>query len=322
MCATARSAPARPSQADLSMHTTRALGPGAGLGWLRQAINLGRSNPRAVFGAVALLALVALVPSLVQLVLQHGLKLGADAMVGVAGVITLLMLVVYPLLIGGLLRVIDAAEHARPTHATALFAAFRADSGAGRLVGFGVLISLIYVAAFGAVIAAFGPGLFGWYMQVLDASMQGDQAAAATAMQAVPDGLGTVMALGTLVGLFCTGVYAIGFGQVALTERPVLAALGDGIAGTLKNLLPIVLLAAVATIGLLVFVAIVALLLAVLMGLGSLVHPVVGMVLALPVYMAMLLVLYVVMFGVMYFMWRDVCGATDAATGETDTLAV
>ena len=304
------------------MHTTRALGPGAGLGWLRQAINLGRSNPRAVFGAVALLALVALIPSVVQLILQQGLGLEPGAMVNVIGLLSLLMLVLYPLLIGGLLRVIDDAEHARPTHATALFATFRAGSGAGRLIAFGVLITLIYVAAFGALIAAFGPGLFGWYMQVLDASMQGDQAAMATAVQAVPDGLGTVMALGTLVGLFCTGVYAIGFGQVALGERPVLAALGDGIAGTLKNLLPIVLLAAVAFIGLLVFMGIFALVLAVLVGLGSLVHPSVGMLLAVPVYLAMLLVLYVVMFGVMYFMWRDVCGVTEDTTGETDTLAV
>lgn len=302
------------------MHSTRALGPGAGLGWLRQALNLGRSNPRAVFGAVALLALVALVPSVVQLVLQQGLGLSAGALVNVIALLSVLMIVLYPLLIGGLLRVIDDAENGRPTHAMALFATFRAGTGAGRLVGFGVLMSLVYVAAFGAVIATFGPGLFGWYVQVLDASMLGDQAAVAAAMQSVPDGLGTVMALGTLVGLFCTGVFAIGFGQVALRDRPVLAALGDGIAGTLKNLLPIVVLAAVAFIGLLVSITLFALLLAVLLGLGSLVHPAIGMLLALPVYLAMLLVLYVVMFGVMYYMWRDVCHVADTSPG--DTLAV
>lgn len=306
------------------MQSTRALGPGAGLGWLRQAINLGRSNPRAVFGAVALLALIALLPSVLQLVLQQVLGLGASQLINVVGLLSLLMLVLYPLLIGGLLRVIDDAEHGRATHATAMFDTFRSGAGAGRLVGFGVLMTLVYVVALGAVVMLFGPGLFDWYMQVLDATMRGDQAAVAAAAQAVPDGLGTVMALGTLVGLFCTGVYAVGFGQVALGDRPVLGALGDGIAGTLKNLLPIVILAAVAFGGLIVFMGIVALVLAVLVGIGSLVHPMLGTVLALPVYLGMLLVLYVVMFGVMYFMWRDVCAVPDATPDDTPsgTLAV
>ena len=40
---------------------------------------------------------------------------------------------------------------------------------------------------------------------------------------------------------------------------------------------------------------------------GGLVHPVVGVLLVMPAYFAMLLLIYVVMFGVMYHMWRDIC---------------
>ena len=40
---------------------------------------------------------------------------------------------------------------------------------------------------------------------------------------------------------------------------------------------------------------------------GGLVHPVVGILLVMPAYFAMLLLIYVVMFGVMYHMWRDIC---------------
>jgi hypothetical protein len=43
--------------------------------------------------------------------------------------------------------------------------------------------------------------------------------------------------------------------------------------------------------------------------LGKLIHPMLAAALALPVYVGMLLVLYVVMFGVVYHMWRDICGS-------------
>jgi hypothetical protein len=143
--------------------STHARSPSAGWSWLMQAVNLGRSNPRAGFGAVALLALVALVPSFIQLALQSGLRLGTTASLAVMAACTLVMVVVYPLLIGGLLRVIDAAEHGRPTHAAALFDTFHAGNGAGRLIGFGVVMFVAYLALFVAVVALFGQDfLRGW----------------------------------------------------------------------------------------------------------------------------------------------------------------
>ena len=159
--------------------STHARSPAAGWSWLMQAVNIGRSNPRAVFGAVALLALVGLVPSVIQLVLQSGLGLGTTASLGVMAACTLAMVVVYPLLIGGVLRVIDAAEHGRPTHAAALFDTFRAGSGAGRLVGFGVAMFVAYLVLFVAVVALFGQDFSGWYMELLSASTQNDPAAQA-----------------------------------------------------------------------------------------------------------------------------------------------
>src|SRR3546814_16851469 len=91
--------------------STHATSPAAGWSWLKQAVHLGRRNPRAVFGAVALLALVALVPSLVQVTLQSVLGLGATGTMMVMAACPLGMVVVYPLLTGGVLRVIDAADH-------------------------------------------------------------------------------------------------------------------------------------------------------------------------------------------------------------------
>lgn len=287
--------------------TTRALGPGAGWGWLKQAINLGRHNPKAIFGAVALLAVVALIPSVIQMALQFGAGLAPQAVLSVIGAMTLAMIVLYPLLIGGLLRVIDASEHGRPTRATALFDTFKAGNGAGRLIGFGVLMTVIYIAAFVAVIALFGKDFLAWYMQLITAGM-GPGAPTPPQITSLPEGFGTVMALGTLVGLFFFGVYAIGFGQVALGNRGIGGAIADGAVGTLKNLLPILVLAIIGFVLMLALILVVALLGGLLALLGGLVHEALAFVLVLPVYLGMLLVLYVVMFGVMYFMWREICG--------------
>src|SRR3546814_4302869 len=70
------------------------------------------------------------------------------------------------------------------------------------------------------------------------------------------------------------GVYTIGFGQVALRGRSVGSALADGVAGTLKNVLPIGLLAVVAFVGFFAFALVAMLVILLLAAIGGLVHPV------------------------------------------------
>lgn len=295
----------------------RAMGPGAGWRWLRRGINLGAHNPRAIFGAAALLMLVALVPSVIQLVAQLGFGLQGRALLSVVGVVMLVSLVVYPLLIGGFLRIIDASEHGRPTRATALFDTFRGGHGGGRMIGFGLLMAAVYLVVFLLVLRAFGSEFLNWYWQVVNLASaqqpgQLDPASIPPMPAAVADNFGRVVALGSVCILFLAGIYAIGFGQVALAGRGVGGAMADGIVGTLKNLLPLLVLVLCAIVlGLLLLFG-VGLLVMLLAALGALVHPSLSMVLALPVYVGMLLVLYVVIFGVMYHLWRDVCGAPPA----------
>src|SRR3546814_7472619 len=137
----------------------------------------------------------------------------------------------------------------RPVHATALFDTFRAGNDAGRLIGFGVAMFVAYLAVFALVVGLFGQDFMAWYMELLAASTQNDADAQAKVLQDIPDGFGTLMALGTLAGLFFGGVYTIGFGQVALRGRSVGSALADGVAGPLKNVLPNGLLAVGAVVG-------------------------------------------------------------------------
>ena len=143
-------------------------------------------------------------------------------------------------------------------------------------------------------------------------------AAMSPALMALPEGFGTVMAIGSLFALFMGGVYAIGFGQVALGGRSIGQALGDGFGGTLKNVLPIVLLAVIAVIAMFALALVVGIVGGILMLVGSIVSKALGMLLVMPIYVGMLLVIYVVMFGAMYFMWRDVCGDAPAAVAPSD----
>lgn len=305
--------------------TTRAVGPGRGWNWLQQAINLGRHNPRAIFGATALMAIMILIPSVVQFILQLVFKESPMAVMAVTAVTMLLSVIVGPLLIGGLLRVIHAAEHGQPTHATAVFDTFRDGQARGRLIGFGVLMMVIYVGGFAVVVSLFGKDFMAWYWEMITAAQAAqvaDGVATPPDLAGMPEGFGRIMAIGSLFGLFMGGVYAVGFGQVALGDRGVGAAFAEGLRGTVKNVLPIVVMAVLSVLGVLV--------LAIGFGLvAGIVALVVGMIskmlavaLLLPIYFGLILLIYVVMFGVMYFMWRDICTDASSAAQRADQLEV
>lgn len=295
--------------------STRAMGPMAGFRWLMNAINLGRNNPKAVFGAAALSMVLMLVPSLLTVPLQMTGTQSAGRMAAVIAISMLFGLLLAPLY-GGLLSIIDAAERGRPARATDVFAPYRAGGGAVRMIGFALGMLVVYAAIVAIVLGVVGTGIIHWYTEVLAA-----QAAKSTTMPALPAGFGTAVALFAVFWLLVMGVYAVGFGQVALAGRSPLAALKDGFVGSIKNLLPLLML----VVGLFVAWIAVALAVIVLVGIAALLAKLVGawvlFVVAVPVYIALILALYVVMFGVMYFMWRDVCGGSDMSAETVGAMA-
>ena len=287
---------------------TRAMGPLAGIGWLKNAINLGRGNPKAVFGGAAILLGSALLPTALTLPLQMGLDPGIAGLVAIMAVSLLASLLMVPLM-GGYLRLIDAAENGRPARAGDVFCAYRPGGGALRLIGFALAMLVVYLVAVAAIIAVAGTGILSWYLQAITASQQGG--ADPAALQPLPEGLGLAVALGSVLWLFMSGMYAIGFCQVSLGRRGALAALGDGVVGSLKNLLPLLVMALAALVAMLVL-GIVLVLMAMLLGLlAKLGGAWLLAVIAIPLYLAFLLGLYVVLFGVIYHLWRDVCGGGD-----------
>lgn len=297
--------------------STRSRGPLAGYGWLKNGISLGFRHPKSIFGGAAILLVTLLLPSLPTLLIQFHL-LGAGTTQSPTTLVwfmligTLFGLLIVPLY-AGYLQVIDAAEHGLSARARDIFKPYR-QGDALRLIGYGLALIAIYIVMAGIIIAAAGRGIASWYMQVLTAQVNHQLP------PALPHGFAIAMALLTVLGLFMVGLYSVSLGQVALRRRGVFKAIGDGLAGALKNLLPLLVLA----VSLVLAWIIVAIAFAIVVGLLALIGHFVGawlmLVLIIPAYIALLLVMFAVMFGVMYYLWRDVC-ADDTTHGVDQAIA-
>jgi hypothetical protein len=296
--------------------TTQSKGPWAGFGWLQRGISVGYRHPKPIFGGAVILLLIVMVPSLIMLPFQfHFLGAATPSPAVFASIMAASMLIgllIVPLY-AGYLQVIDAAERGLPASATGIFNPYR-QGDALRLIGYGLALVVIYLALVGIIILAAGRGIVGWYMQVLAAQ------ANHLPPPGLPQGFGIAMALLTVMGLFMMGFYSVSLGQVALRGRGVFNALGDGFLGALKNLLPLLVLAASLVIAWIVVAIATTIVILVLALLGKLVGVWLMFVLVIPIYIALVLVIFTVMFGVMYYLWRDVCEG-DTTSGAAQTIA-
>ncbi|MFC4525109.1 hypothetical protein ISN76_02575 [Dyella halodurans] len=285
--------------------TTRFKGPSAGFGWLKNGISVSFRHPKALFGGAAFLLLACLLPALITMPMQmHAISTGTPQSPTTVGLIMafsmLIGLLIVPLY-AGYLQVVDAAARGLPARALDIFKPYR-EGEALRLIGFGLTIGVVYLVVLGLILAVSGGGIVSWYIQVLAAQ------AAHQPPPGWPQGFGIAMALFTVLILFMMGFYAISLGQVALGRRGVFGAIGDGIVGALKNVLPLLVFAlslVLAWIAVAIAIGLAVLLLTLL---SKLVGPWLMIVLIIPIYIAMVLTMFAVTFGVMYHLWRDVCG--------------
>jgi len=300
--------------------TTRSNGPLAGFDWLKRGINVGYANPKAVLGGAAFMLLLCLVPSLVTLPLQFStMRTGAQPDMATVGWIMAVSVLAGLLLIplyAGYLQVIDAAERGLPARARDIFQPYR-QGDAPRLIGYGLAMFALYIAAFGIVIVATGGGIARWYMAAMSAQLHH----LPPPPVALPDGFGVMVASLMVLGLFIMGAYAISLGQVALRRRKVFAAIGDGVAGALKNVLPLLVFAISMLVAGLLFAIVIVLLAGLLTLLGKLVGTWLVLLLVIPLYVAVMVALYATMFGTSYYLWRDVCGGGDHMPAVAQSIA-
>ena len=302
--------------------STRNVSMGAPFEWLLRGLDVGRRNAAALFGGFALMLAVGLVPSVLQIAGDAMLAGNPVAAVAVYLVSLAVSLVLMPPLFGAAFRLIDRCERGQPASAVSIFDGFRLPAFAARMI----FVALLFVALYLAVIALLYvllPGkeaLKEIFMRAL-ATPPGGQPDL-TGLPPAPGGLFWWL-LGAMFSFVLLGnAYMLAFAQAALGHRRVVDAVIDGFAGAFRNLLPFLGFAIVAAVVGVVVLLIVALVVGLIVGLLAAISPTLAIVVALPLYLLLMLGLYVVIFGFYYHAWRDIFGApaTPAAVDES-TLA-
>ena len=289
----------------------RRLPASQGLVWFRQAIDLGAKNPRAGFGA-ALLAIAALYAAvLVMVLVLTTFMLGGKAtgktpdlgvVMAVALPLTLAIMVLVPVLLGGLMHVIRETEAGRPVRARDVFVPLRSAQGR-RLAWLGVVQVVLAVVGGLLMMAIAGGDYWRDYLHAMQSAMQG-----ATPVLPEPQHPGLLFLVQLAFNYFS---YAL-----MLFSIPLMLFSGEHLGATLRNALQASvrniganLLAGVLFLGALMLAAFVVLLVAGLLGvLGSLIHAAVGSLLAMLAMLGFAAVVLVLVAGAAYLAWRDTFG--------------
>ncbi|HEX5694643.1 MAG TPA: hypothetical protein VFY00_08520, partial [Arenimonas sp.] len=120
------------------------VGMAAPFRWLRKALDVGRRNPKALFGAIAFVILVIGALTIAQTSMQMAAQASGTGLMVIIGVMTVVNWLVLPPLMGGVFRVVDATDRGLPVSATDVFNAYGKGQGGKRLV----LTSLVYSLAY------------------------------------------------------------------------------------------------------------------------------------------------------------------------------
>lgn len=300
-----------------------AVGFAAPFRWLGKAFDVGRRNPKALFGAIALMLAVVFAISLLQGLVQ---ALGQASGMGMAitmAVTTVASWLLLPPLFGGIFRVVDAGEHGKPAIASDVFKLFGEKPAYRRMVMVNLVYSLAYLALLAlGLLTSLGQFLRGYFTIIMTTPLgaEPDQAALLALVQATPPTALLWMPLFALV--MAAWFHASMLSQVtaALRTASVAECVASGLLALARNLVPLLAMAAVVMVGGFVALFLVALVLGLVVGLLSLLSPVLGMLVMLPLMLALMLALYALMFGFYYHGWREIFGETGdappAAPGE------
>jgi hypothetical protein len=286
-----------------------ARGPGAGWSWLMDGFMVMKRRPWTIIGAASLFAVCLLVPMALQFLLQQWARSHGDAAMIVLLLASMLVFgAFYPVLMGGFMRVIDANRNDQPVSAWIVLSPFRPGQGGLRIALFGLGMLVIYVAFLAILLATVGHGLLSWYLQLLDRQAFGMPP---QPLPSLPAGSAAAFALLTVFFLFYSGAIAIGVGQASLRDQPPLAALRDGITGSFKNALPLLVLAICGLVAFCVIAMAFGLFAAMLLLVAMLAGKLAAFILMVLLDIVLVILLYAFMMGVNHAMWRDV--ANDVA---------
>lgn len=285
-----------------------------GVQWLVRAINLGTRNPRAIFGAAVLF--MAVLYLMLMLLATPARSLAGDAAPDMASVATALipvfviLVLALPILLGGLMHVIHEAESGRPARARDLFAPLRQHK-AGTLALLGLVQIAMTVISMSLVVWLAGQDYWARYFETLREALGGS----VTAMPE-PDHPMLMTFVQMLSNYFSNAILLISVPLIMFSGLGLADAVKRSFQASLWNLGAYVLAAMVFLLGVLISALLVSLVAVVLANVGGLVHPAVGVMFALVLYVAYGAVVLVVLAGASYFAWRDVFASPGAEAAD------
>lgn len=278
---------------------------GAGIGisapfrWLQQALALLRRWPRPLAGAASILVVVALLPSLLQLLLVAALP-GQAAAGWIQGFGFLLSLLIYPPAVGGFYRVVHALETGRETAPAAVLELYGDGPAMRRMIIVNLLFVMLSLLLVSLLAYAFGGEALLQFLRELTQLKPG-----ATALPPVPPGLLPLAAALALVVVALMSAKGFASAECALGPRPPLAAALAALLATGRNfgalLLFFMVLSVVGFIALMM-VALVAALVGMML---AVISPVLAPLVVLPLSLLLVLAMYALLFTFYYYGWRE-----------------
>lgn len=291
--------------------TVKVVALGAPFRWLADAVAQVRANPRPLFGAGAWLLLVALLPTLLQLLAGAAIQTSTVLRTVLQLVFTLTALVVLPPMMGGFYRLVHALREGRPGNAADVFAVFRDSAATRRLVLNNLAFLLVMIVVIVGLSFAFGGQELLAYFSTISTLKPGT-----TQLPPMPDGLLPLIGVLMLLMILINTAKELATMQVALAGRDPLSAIGQGFKAAALNFGALLLFfVPVALLGFIVaslFMLVAALLATAL----ALVHPALAALLIMPVTLAVGLVAYSMIYVFFYQAWLDML-----ADGEPSAAA-
>ena len=217
----------------------------------------------------------------------------------------LVIMLLVPILLGGLMHVIREAEAGRPVRARDLFAPLRSGNGR-RLAMLGVLQLVLAAIGAGIVVALAGGDYWRDYTAAMQVAMQGG-----TPNVPQPQNAGLLFVVQILFNYFSYALMLFSIPLMLFSGASFGSALRDSLRASVRNI-GANLLAGVLFIGAMLVASLIVLLVGGLVAMiGGLVHGTVGSLLATVVVLGFASVVLVMVIGGAYLAWRDTFG--DAA---------
>lgn len=265
--------------------------------WLGEALQLCRAHLALFLVAASTLLLVTLLPTLLQKVAAAVLP---NTLVVQLAVYVLFSVLLVPPITGGFYRLADAAQRGAAVRPAQLFDVLGDGPASVRLVLVNLVFMLLLVLGVIMPVAAIGgQPLAAWIQQML--ALPPD----AKSVPPMPPGTGPLFVAAMLVALLLNAAKELAMAQAALSSRPPLQAVADGVRVMLRNagalLLFFVPMSVLAFIGF-VLLALVAVVVGAVL---SLVAAPLAYVVIMPVAVGLMLGYYALVFAFFYRAWRD-----------------